>query len=57
MAIVKVSGGAEQMFEEDVVMSHKQRFTIKQLDAQIVQAQARVDELKAKKAEVLKLEG
>jgi len=52
--ITKVSGGAEQMYEKEVVMpARKERFTLKQLDMQIAQAQARLDDLKSQKAEAL----
>lgn len=54
--ITKVSGGTEQMFEKDVTIVQKRRFTIKQLDAQIASLQARIAELEKDKtdAEALK---
>ena len=52
--ITKVSGGAEEMFEKELVMPvQKRRFTIKQIDAQIVQLQARIAELEKDKVDAL----
>jgi predicted kinase len=51
MAITKVSGGVEQIYEKEVATTRKVRFTIKQLDAQIAQLQARIAELEKDKVD------
>jgi hypothetical protein len=55
MAITKVEGAVE-MFEKEIVQPvRKERFTLKQLDAQILQLQTRLDALKKDKADALAL--
>ena len=50
--ITKVSGGAEQMFEKEVTFpARKDRFTIKQKEAQKVRLQAEIDKIDADIAE------
>jgi len=54
MAITKVSGGAEQMFEKEVSQpARKERFTIKQKEAQKVRLRAEIDKIDADIAEAL----
>lgn len=53
MAITKIAGGTEQMYEKEVSVSRKQRFTIKQVDAQIASLQARIVELEKDKTDAL----
>ena len=45
MAIIKISGGMEQIFEKDVATTRKERFTIKQKEAQKARLQAMIDEI------------
>ena len=46
MAITKVLGGAEQMFEKEVAQPvRKERFTIKQKEAQKARLQKQIDEI------------
>ena len=49
--ITKVSGGAEQMFEKDVATTRKERFTLKQKEAQKARLQAMIDAIDADIAE------
>jgi len=50
--IEKVSGGAEQMFEKEVVMPvRKIRFTLKQKEAEKARLQAMIDAIDADIAE------
>jgi len=49
--ITKVSGGAEQMFEKEVATTRKERFTIKQKEAQKIRLQAMITEIDADIAE------
>ena len=49
--IAKVSGGAEQMYEKDIATTRKERFTIKQKEAQKVRLQAQIDAIDADIAE------
>jgi len=52
MAIIKISGGVEQMFEKDVSQpARKERFTIKQKEAQKARLQAMINEIDADIAE------
>ena len=52
MAITKVSGGAEQMFEKEVTFpARKERFTIKQKEAEKARLQAMIDKIDADIAE------
>ena len=52
MAIEKVSGGAEQMFEKEVAIpARKERFTLKQKEVQKVRLQKMIDEIDADIAE------
>ena len=49
--IEKISGGVEQMFEKDVATTRKERFTIKQKEAQKARLQAMIVEIDADIAE------
>ena len=49
--ITKVSGGAEQMFEKDVATSRKDKFTIKQKEAEKARLQAMIVAIDADIAE------
>ena len=52
MAIEKVSGGAEQMFEKEIAIpARKERFTLKQKEAQKARLQAMIDLIDADIAE------
>ena len=52
MAITKVSGGMEQMFEKEISQpARKERFTIAQKEAQKARLQAQIDAIDADIAE------
>ena len=51
MAIAKVSGGAEQMFEKEIATTRKVRFTLKQKEAEKARLQAMIVEIDADIAE------
>jgi hypothetical protein len=51
MAIEKISGGTEQVFEKEIATTRKERFTLKQKEAQKARLQALIDVIDADIAE------
>jgi hypothetical protein len=51
MAIEKISGGVEQMFEKEIATTRKVRFTLKQKEAEKARLQAMIVEIDADIAE------
>ena len=47
MAIEKISGGTEQVFEKEIATTRKERFTLKQKEAQKARLQAMIDVIDA----------
>jgi hypothetical protein len=57
MAIIKIVGAAEPLYEKEVLMPvQKRRFTIKQIDAQIAQLKVKIAELEKDKADALAID-